>query len=196
MTKPKETNSSKLEQRALREAATIRENMSLSDINVPDVNEEKDPSFEERTTNIDPLMEERFRANRIYKGEIDVDHDLFKLEVASMKKNVSIDTNSPLYIGVEHCHFFHSFDSSGKKQATSSPIAGHSHKVTTKVDEKGNLVAVCGPAIRKAGSSETVVDDHWHEVTYLRSERLTVRKVNAEAQKAAVNKSSAMQGHM
>lgn len=164
----------------------IKENLPMSEAPIDDVQE----TFEDMTQSPEKAV-----ARRVYKGSIEVDHDLFKLEVATMKKNISIDDDRPIYTGVEHCHFYHSYDSSGKKQYYSNPIAGHCHKVTVQTDKDGNLVAVCGPAIKRVGNKEIALkDDHNHDMTYLRSERVLVREVNAEAQRVASEMSRAMQG--
>ena len=147
----------------------------------------------ELTKNLkEPVMEEvqmerpRSSINRVYKGEVEFDHDLFKLEVGMMKKNISIADDNPLYVGVEHCHFYHTYDSSGRKQEACAPIAGHTHEVEIFTDSSGNLMAKVGPAsIRKGGKYIPLKgDNHTHEAKYLRSERVKVRKVNAEATKA------------
>lgn len=119
---------------------------------------------------------------RVYKGEQEVDHDLYKLEVAQTRKNVSYIQNQPIWEPVDHCHFFHSYDSFGKKQWHASPISGHTHEVIERIDENGNLVAECGPAIRVVNGKKLTYenDQHTHEVNYLRSEKIKVRKVNAE----------------
>lgn len=133
---------------------------------------------------------------RVYKGEAEVDHDLFKLEVANLKKNISIDDEKPLYVGVEHCHFFHSYDSSGKKQETCNPIAGHSHKVDFEVDENGELNITCGPPIVKSGGKYLPLknDTHTHDIRYLRSEKIKVRKINETANMYIDNMTSSLQG--
>lgn len=124
------------------------------------------------------------QTRRIYKGDMEIDHDLFKLEVSTARKNVSID-NTPLYAGVEHCHFFHTYDSNGRKQAACSPIAGHTHQMEVTADDDGNLVAKAGPAVKYAGGKFIPVsgDNHTHDTTYIASEKIQVRRVSAEAQR-------------
>jgi len=129
---------------------------------------------------------ERAAPKRIYKGEVEIDHDLFKLEVSNMRKNISINEEAPVYAGVEHCHFYHSYDSSGKKQVACAPIAGHTHLVEMYMSEDGTINAKVGPAVVKQGGKYVPFkhDSHTHDATYMRSERITVRQVNAEATKA------------
>lgn len=119
---------------------------------------------------------------RVYKGDQEVDHDLFKLKLASAKKNVSW-TDKPRYEMVPHQHFFHTYDSSGKKQAYCSPVAGHTHKVEVE-EVDGEFKLVVGPAIKKSRSKTAPIphDDHTHDVEYVLSEKLTVREANKDAQ--------------
>lgn len=130
-----------------------------------------------------PKAEEKKGFKRIYKGEAEIDHDLFKLEVANLKKNISIDDERPIYVGVEHCHFYHTYDSNGKIQETCNPIAGHSHKITMKENADGELEITCGPPIVKSGGKYQQMknDNHTHDIRYLRSERMKVRRINEQA---------------
>lgn len=123
---------------------------------------------------------------RVYKGDLEIDHDLFKLEVSTMRKNISINETDPLYTGVEHCHFFHSYDSNGRKQDSCAPIAGHTHEVEMFVNADGDIDAKVGPAVVKKGGKYVPFanDNHTHDATYLRSEKIKIRTVNNEAVKA------------
>jgi hypothetical protein len=137
------------------------------------------------------------RQPRIYKSTQVVDHDLFKLEVAKMKKNVSF-TEIPEVMSFEHCHIFHTVDSNGKKQHTSTAVGGHHHPVqvvagvdgvpTLKVGEprrwvkrkiRGVMQRVEEPIYLNGEKDEQ--DTHTHEVSYLGSERITLREPNIEA---------------
>lgn len=115
---------------------------------------------------------------RVYTEELVIDSDTFKLEVSNFSKNLSFDDKRPLLIGVEHCHFFHTFDSSGKHMTTSNQVGGHHHEVTVREDKNGKLLASCGPAI-----PANFGDNHTHKTTYLKSDRFKVRKMNDEAQR-------------
>jgi len=119
---------------------------------------------------------------RNYTKDMNIDSDLFKLEVSNLMKNVSYDETRPILVPVEHCHFFRTFDSSGKKQTTSNAVGGHYHNVTICVDDEGNLSGKCGPAM---GSK--IADDHIHNVSYIRSNELELRKVNPKASQFIAN---------
>ena len=119
---------------------------------------------------------------RHYKGQTQVDHDLFKLEVAKTKKNIGLP-HAPRWEDAEHTHFFHTYDSKGKKMKYSASISGHCHEITVE-EIDGKLVATCGPAIRKYKNNRTEVlpnDSHTHEVRYLYSEKVEARKLNEQA---------------
>lgn len=140
------------------------------------------------------------KPKRQFKGEQIVNHDLFKLELANMKKNLSW-TDYPRLEDVEHCHFFHTIDKKGKKGEFSSPTGNHFHKVEYKVDEEGNLIGECGPPLRKARKQYGVdgngnpmykyvnepvnfgkgqSDTHTHDVRYVRSDTIEVKRMDAK----------------
>lgn len=118
------------------------------------------------------------KPKRIYAENISIDSDLFKLEVANFQKNLGFDDKKPILTGAAHCHFYRTFDSNGKKQTRCNFVGGHTHDVSIEVDAKGNFKATCSPAI---GSK--FMDQHIHEVNYIRSDTVTRRKLNEEAQK-------------
>lgn len=139
------------------------------------------------------------RRERVYKGTREVDHDLFKLEVAKMRKNVSY-TDVPDVREIEHCHLFHTVDSNGKKQVASNQVGGHHHDIevtadadgvpTLKVSEprrwvlkkvRGKNQRVSVPIFLNSEKDEW--DNHTHAVTYLGSEKITLRAPNVEAAK-------------
>ena len=136
---------------------------------------------------------ERGGVKRIIKGEEQVHHDLFRLENAQTRKNISF-TKVPLWEPIDHKHFFHTIDSDGKPQDKCAPSAGHFHYVKTKViDEK--LVAECGPPMKMAmvtneyGQKKRKAiayknDSHSHDLTYLQSEIVTRRVFSADAMEA------------
>lgn len=138
----------------------------------------------------------RAGGERVYKGTQELDHDLFKLDVARMKKNVSF-TEIPIWNYSEHVHIFHTIDSSGKKQTECAPVGGHFHAVEVTMSPDGvPSLKVSKPMIwvlvrdRKTGKKvKTAVlmtdedpdsDDHTHEVIYLGSEKIRLRKTNLE----------------
>lgn len=133
---------------------------------------------------------------RIFKKDKIIFHDLFKLEVAKMLKNLfwyKIPPNE--YVPIEHCHFFHTFDSSGKKLTTSTSVGGHFHKLELKDMGKGNppeIIGMSGPLKTVRRKNEygkrvkedvpvNTVDKHTHKHTYLQSDEVKLRKINSEA---------------
>lgn len=133
----------------------------------------------------------------VFKDHRSFRHDLFKLELATMKKNVSWKVHEPMIENVEHVHFYHSHSSQGKPLKTCNSVGGHFHEVTIEIDQDGNVKATCSPPIQekeiilKHGvrkeiqpikffdekSQKTIVDDHVHAVTYLHSEQLSPEKL-------------------
>ena len=123
---------------------------------------------------------------RQYKGQVEVDHDLFRLEVSNTKKNISFRSDSAIWENVPHKHMFHTVDSDGKPQHNTCPTASHYHKVTIK-EVDGKFVAQCSePYQMKVVKGKRVEvpyqnDSHTHEVTYLRSERIMQRVYSQDA---------------
>jgi hypothetical protein len=128
-------------------------------------------------------------AARVYKGTQELDHDLFKLKVGTMLKDISF-TDMPDLVKIEHCHIFHTIDSNGKKQHECNAVGGHTHSVEV-VETDGVPSLVVGPASRwtrqrvKGGRMIRVLtpiehDDHTHDWEYLGSERIRLRENNME----------------
>lgn len=99
----------------------------------------------------------------VFRDQMSVRLDRFKLHVANMKKNTSWDRKRPQIVDMEHAHFFLSKNEYGQAQKYCSPIGGHFHEligITTEMvpvlDEDGKpteetrptLVAKFGPALR------------------------------------------------
>jgi len=85
------------------------------------------------------------------KGDREFEHDLFKLKVAKLKRNVSWKYLVTDIVEVEHCHFYHSIDEKGKAQQYCVSVAGHFHKIDVDWsefgdDNRGPKVTV-GPAL-------------------------------------------------
>lgn len=103
-----------------------------------------------------------------WKGSKEFRHDLFKLGVAKMKKNVSYKKFQPEIQMVEHAHFFHSHDMKGKTMVHSQAVGGHFHEVHIEWERDGeDLIlkkAECGPALRqvqkrtRSGKWKTVIE--------------------------------------
>lgn len=136
-----------------------------------------------KKTFVEPTQEVE-TVERVYRGEKEVDHDLFKLQTAETQKNVSYSLKKPIWVPVEHSHFFHSYDSNGRPMKHSSAVAGHFHPVEFKVID-GKLQAVCGePLYRDESKNKTLPyknDKHTHKCEYVRSERIKVRTLDARA---------------
>jgi hypothetical protein len=138
---------------------------------------------------------------RIYKSDKQfIDHDLYKLEVAAMRQDKGLDgvfvggrqviPPKPNFVPVEHCHFYHSHDSSGRKQQFSTSTAGHCHEITI-VEKNGKLEAICSDSVIRSSNGKTFQmknkeSIHKHDVTYLVSEKIEVRASNKEAKKAGL----------
>ncbi len=138
------------------------------------VNDEPEP-IEEALKPKDPV--------RVFRGEGEVIHDLFKLESANFQKNIGLP-NRPRWEPTAHCHYFHTRDGSGRPQKYASSIGGHTHEVIVKTDEQGNLIAECGPAVRLHRNNREDKfpnDEHTHDVKYLVSEKIPVKRPSKEA---------------
>ena len=142
-----------------------------------------------------PKKEVKKPIERVYAQQVEIDHDLFKLEVAPLEKNISWN-DVPDWVKIEHCHFYHTFDSSGKAQVTCNQVAGHFHEIEVERNENGEIVdykCVSGPMkyvfvkdkrtgrrVKKAVPYNEL-DDHRHDMTYLKSDKIQMRKLNSEA---------------
>lgn len=130
---------------------------------------------------------------RVYKGTQEIDHDLYKLSVATMRKNVSWEPKKPDIVRIEHVHIFHTVDSNGKKQNTCNQVGGHHHDIeVTHVNGGAPQIRVSEPRkyirdedgrkqsvpLNRAGDRNG--DFHIHEVEYLGSERIKIRETNIE----------------
>ncbi len=133
--------------------------------------------------------------DRIFRKQITYTHDLYKLLVASFKKNVEVDGRQPRYEDAEHVHWFHTIDSDGKTQELSNSVGGHFHKmkVTHQGPGKAPLVeCISGPLRKVSRKNEygkwisafapfNAVDHHTHETIYITSGEVKPRERNVEA---------------
>ena len=128
---------------------------------------------------------ETVEPKRVFGKNMILDSDLFKLKIANMKKNVGYSEKKQILIDVEHCHFYRTIDSSGREQANSSFVGGHTHDVKVSVSQQGELKASCG----KARGSK-FEDTHVHKIDYVRSDKIHRRRMNEEAQISINNRSN------
>ena len=87
---------------------------------------------------------------RFQRGTEEIDHHLFKLKVANMRRNVSYRFRDPQIAEVEHVHFFHSInDTTMQPNKYSGAVGGHFHEVKLEIDPTTGdiLSAKCGPAV-------------------------------------------------
>lgn len=69
------------------------------------------------------------QAKIIWRGTESFRHDVVRLHVATMKKNVSYKKYQPQYEFLPHVHNFHTTDMKGKPNLYSASVGGHYHKV-------------------------------------------------------------------
>ena len=137
---------------------------------------------------------------RSWKGQKEYVHDLYKLNVSTMKRNTSYKRYQPIIDHIEHAHYYHSVDRKGRPQDKCVPVGGHFHYVYLKVGSDGELKATCSVAKQyqiktlKNGKQKRIVgdiffedertenehddfkiikDDHTHEIEYLHSETMS-----------------------
>lgn len=141
-----------------------------------------------------PTIDRAKPKGRVFGNDFYFIHDLFKLNVAKMIKNVAIDGQQPLLEALEHVHHYHSYDSTGKKQDKSTHVGGHFHPIeiisegddlnppVIKVGEACKYVSVRDKRTKKVTKRLMAIehDNHTHDVTYVRSDKLKPRKVSEE----------------
>lgn len=87
-----------------------------------------------------------------WKGDLEFKHDLVRLKVSTMQKNVSYKKYQPNLEEVQHEHFFHSVDMKGRPNRYCQAVGGHFHEVTmdwNNPDENGDPTITVGPALRE-----------------------------------------------
>lgn len=175
-------------------------------------------STEETTTTVSTPFTGRITRT---KQKVHIDH--YKLKVASKMANIGLQgarkedgDHEMNLVKQEHVHFFHTYDSNGKKQTRSSSIAGHTHQITEISQGPGQPPKITvGPAVKEVRSKDKKtkkwiisyapaddgLDDnevgHTHEPEYLWSEEVETRDINAEALKLEsyeANKGAAVAG--
>jgi len=132
---------------------------------------------------------------RVFGNGVEFKSDLFKLEVAECNLNKSWN-DVPMLEQIEHVHFFHTYDSNGRKMARTNIVAGHFHVI--EYEEQGEnkpvkIISVSGPMHevkrrimgrwQKVAEpiSESLQDEHTHKITYRRSEMVKARQASPQA---------------
>jgi len=128
---------------------------------------------------------------RVFKGEQEIIHDLYRLAPVAVKRNMGWNPQKPIIETTEHKHFYHNIDSDGKPQTHCGPSLGHTHEVKViGVNEDGSPKLQVGPAVvltREKGGKvfrPYKYDQHTHEVEYIQSEVMKPRKYDEEALKS------------
>lgn len=124
---------------------------------------------------------------RVFKGQQKLIHDLYKLEVAKMRKEVGYDVVNPQFEWLEHVHMYHTIDSNGRRLTHAQPIGQHWHEMKlVGAREDGMPLFECGPALRKISSHRFIEipgDNHRHDVSYVCSEEIEQRQYNPDYMK-------------
>ncbi len=127
---------------------------------------------------------------RVYQAEAAFNSDLFRLGTAKMIKNMSWNKDQPEFKEIDHEHFYHTFDSGGKKMDQSTPTGNHFHVMSvTKAPNGAPIVTCSGPKVIKHNKGKRQIvdapyeDKHTHKVTYERSSMVKPRTVNIESTK-------------
>lgn len=153
-----------------------------------------------------------------WKGSKEFRHDRFELKTSKCKNNMSFTKFEPNIVEKDHKHWFHSHNQKGKEMIYCTPMSGHFHEVTTSVDSEGNLVATCGPALKKykkkmrngivkeqigpvqfktQDPDHPIVDAHTHDIVYDESEMLSEKykqaRISADSAKLAALQGTRMQ---
>lgn len=137
------------------------------------------------------------RVKHHFKTEQSFMHMVFMAEEAVCYKNVSFEPYKPKFEPMKHKHVVRNVDSKGRRQTETQSQCGHWHPVVFSVDGQGNPVAKCLPPIHEVtriaqsgrvvknvepivferekpdGTIERIVDDHVHDISYLRSELIS-----------------------
>lgn len=154
--------------------------------------------------NVAPLFRDQ---QRKFSTQKSFTHDLYKLQLAQLDRNIALPDAQPEYIKIDHVHHFHTITSDGKKQTRSTSIGGHFHEMEI-IDQGKDLppLVKCksGPmkevTVMRYGKRVKItvpindVDHHTHEVDYERSNIILERQRNIEAAKAEAEITRKFQG--
>jgi len=182
----------------------------------PELSTQKTESEDETPPKNPPPKVKKHLYELTRKGHTEVRHDLYKLEVAQMKKNVSWKYLAPRIETLEHCHIFHSHnEKNGLPNKYCTPVGGHFHEVSVVWDGDNIVSLKCGPPLSrkkrmipglrgnkivssveavkylthpKSGEPD-IVDTHEHEISYRHSETITQasRSARSELERAKVS---------
>lgn len=143
----------------------------------------------EETGKEEMLVMDKFKgAKRNESGGMLQMVDTFKAEPAPMHKNVGY--NEKLIVEkFEHCHIYHTYDSNGRPLKGTNQVGGHYHEISVYVDEQtGELKAKCSPPLQNKNSEKIIAQDqHTHQMSYIKSEKVEVRQMNALAAQYSSN---------
>lgn len=132
---------------------------------------------------------------RFFQKTQEIHCDTFKLEVAKMKKNLALLGAADDIVNIEHCHFFRTYNSDGKKETHCHPVGGHTHEVVYKEVEGGvaEIVSISGPVsiVTKVVKGKRqkisqpmnadIEDFHTHDITYHGSSSVMKRQPDPRA---------------
>lgn len=147
-----------------------------------------------------------------FREQMSVLHHCFKLKPVDMKRDLSWQKGIVKLDSIAHGHYYHSCNSWGQPQKNCNAVGGHFHEVTWSVGESGDLVAKCGPAMKKVTykapsgmnktkivpiefydgeNQRTIVDNHTHEIEYIHSNKISLAHATDSAVKAAAMETEA-----
>ncbi len=136
------------------------------------------------------VVEDASKWKRVYQSEQSFNSDLFRLRTAKMIKDQSLNKDGSELKEIDHEHFWHTYDSGGKKLDQSTPTGNHFHIMTLKTAPNGAPIATCsGPKMIKHVKGKRQIvgcpndDQHIHTVEYERSSLVKPRTVNIESTK-------------
>lgn len=124
---------------------------------------------EDKESRLNSKASSQLKTKLSWKGSREFRHDLFKLELATMRKNTSYKKFHPALEPVPHVHFFHSHDMKGRENIHCQAVGGHFHEVTSEWGEEPDGTPFikstkCGPALRqvqkrtRGGKMKTVIE--------------------------------------
>ncbi len=158
-------------------------------------------------------------AKIVRKGDMVFRHDLFELEEAIGKKNLTPYAKNVKIEEVPHRHFFHSHDTRrGKKLTQTFEKQGHFHKVDVTYHKDGTISAICGPPLREQVITDEngdvtgvevvpvkfrdktkrmdIIDNHTHECVYMGSQEMSINGNKARNNQTAKEIATLLKGDL